>query len=305
MDAGRAVVPAALDGERLDRVVAMLVSVSRAEAATLVADGAVRVDGEVARSRSRRVREGDVLTVDVATAPSPVPGPDPSVRVTVLHEDHDLIVVDKPAGLVVHPGAGHTEGTLVHGLLARYPELARVGPPQRPGIVHRLDAGTSGVLAVARSERARVALIEQLASRTAGRRYQALVWGAVADEAGAVDAPIGRSRRDPTRMAVSADGRQARTRFRVRQRYSVPRPLTLLDCELETGRTHQIRVHLAAIGHPVVGDRRYGGARAGLDASRPMLHAEVLELDHPATGERMRFHAPVPDDMAGVLRTLS
>lgn len=298
-------VPAALGGERLDRVVALVTGLARAQAAGLVDAGAVRIDRRPVTQRSRRLVAGEELAVEVpAAAPAPAVGPDPSVTVAVVHEDADVLVVDKPAGLVVHPGAGQGDGTLVQGLLAQYPELAGVGEPGRPGIVHRLDKGTSGLLAVARSARAYTHLVGQLRARTVERRYVALVRGTVETDAGLIDAPVGRGRRDPTRMAVSASGRQARTRYRVIVRHTRPTPTTVVECRLETGRTHQIRVHLAAIGHPLVGDARYGGARADLALARPFLHAAHLGFDHPDGTGRHSFDSPLPADLAGALAGL-
>jgi 23S rRNA pseudouridine1911/1915/1917 synthase len=222
------------------------------------------------------------------------------VDVPVVAADEAVIVVDKPAGLVVHPGAGHRGGTMVHGLLARFPELAGVGQPDRPGIVHRLDAGTSGLLMVARTPAAYDSLVAQLAARTVERRYLACVWGAVASDSGVVDAPIGRSGTDPTAMAVVAEGRPARTGYEVLARFDHPVVATLLECRLETGRTHQARVHLAAIGHPLVGDARYGGQRASLPADRPFLHAHRLGFDHPVSGRRCRYESPLPPDLENV-----
>lgn len=300
-------VPALLDEVRVDRAVAMLAGISRARAATLVAGGRVRVDGVPASARSQPLRAGATLRVELGPAD---PGllPDPGVAFVVVHEDDHLVVVDKPAGLVVHPGAGRSAGTLASGLLARYPDLAAMaehGDPLRPGIVHRLDRGTSGLLAVARTEAARRALVAQLAARTASRRYLALVAGTVDEERGVVEAPVGRSSRTPTRMAVSARGREARTRYRVLRRYDDPLPSTLLAVALDTGRTHQIRVHLAAVGHPVVGDERYGrGGRPGgrlLHPGRLFLHAAELRLDHPATGVRTAWRSALPADLAAVV----
>jgi 23S rRNA pseudouridine1911/1915/1917 synthase len=300
------VVPAALDGERVDRIVAMLSGVSRAAAAQLVAGGSVRVDGQPVTSGKHRLHEGQVVELPDGGPIEPAPAEaDPSVPLDVVFADDDVIVVNKPAGLVVHPGAGNPGGTLVNGLLARFPDLEGVGvDSQRPGIVHRLDAETSGVLVVARSARAYESLVRQLAGRTAGREYVALAWGVPEARHGAVDAPIGRSAREPTRMAVSASGRPARTVYDVERAFGDPALCSLWRCRLETGRTHQIRVHLASIGHPVVGDARYGGVRPGLEAPRLMLHAETLTFDHPVTGERRRFEAPLPDDMAAVLSRL-
>lgn len=303
--AAREEVPAALDGERVDRVVALVLDCSRQEAAALLAAGEVQVGGKVVAKGSLRLHEGDVL--EVASAPpekDPRPVPDPDVPVAVVHEDPEVLVVDKPAGMVVHPGSGNDHRTLVHGLVARYPEVAEVGEPDRPGIVHRLDVGTSGLLAVARTPGAYESLTEQLGGRTVERRYDVLVWGHPDADAGLIDAPIGRSPRRRTSMAVSADGRDARTRYEVLHRYPSPE-VALLSCTLETGRTHQIRVHLQAIGHPVVGDDRYRGARPALPAPRPMLHAAHLGFEHPTTGERLAFDAPRPDDLVAVLDDLA
>jgi 23S rRNA pseudouridine1911/1915/1917 synthase len=276
------------------------------------------VDGRVVGSRSTALREGQQLAVDLDEDLGPtVPAGDPSVAFTVVYEDADLVVVDKPAGLVVHPGAGHDRGTLVHGLLARYPELAdlvdaeepgRDGPAtDRPGIVHRLDRGTSGLLVVARSAVAYRDLVDQLSSRSVARSYRALVLGTVEGESGVVDAPIGRSVTSPTRMAVSRRGKEARTHYRVDARFTEPAPTTLLDVALETGRTHQIRVHLAAIGHPLVGDDTYARSRSlpGTTIGRPFLHAYRLELVHPVTGEMMAWESELPEDLVAQLAALS
>jgi 23S rRNA pseudouridine1911/1915/1917 synthase len=300
-------VPAALAGERVDRAVALLTGLPRSDVAALVESGAVRLGGRVVSTRSRRVAEGDLLEVEMA-APSRQSAlvADSSVEVSIVYSDDDVIVVDKPPGLVVHPGAGHPSGTLVHVLLARFPEIEGVGAdPQRPGIVHRLDEGTSGLLVVARSTRAYDSLVAQLKSRSADRRYLGLVAGTVGPAAGMVDAPIGRSERERTRMAVSVRGREARTRYEVRERFVEPIECTLVECRLETGRTHQIRVHMAAIGHPVIGDPRYRGARSGLPCPRPFLHAYRLAFDHPGTGERVEFASPLPPDLDEVRGRLS
>lgn len=293
-----AVVPAALAGERVDRAVALLTGLPRSEVATLVADGRVRLDDRSVTTKSRRVAEGEVLSVELPEASVEALVAEAGVEVPVVHADDEVVVVDKPPGLVVHPGAGNETGTLVQGLLARFPELAGVGAADRPGIVHRLDAGTSGLLVVARTDAAYESLVAQLQARTVDRRYLALVGGAVEAPSGMVDAPIGRSERDPTRMAVRADGREARTRYEVRERFTEPAPATLLECRLETGRTHQIRVHLAAIGHPVLGDPRYG--RGPVPAPRLFLHAHRLSFDHPSSGARLTFTSPLPADLEAV-----
>ena len=295
-------VPASLAGERVDRAVALLTGWSRGDVQTMLANEAVLVDGRPV-AKSHRLQEGDVIEVLDEPTPAAPPEADAAVAIEVRHEDADVVVVAKPAGLVVHPGAGHETGTLVHGLLARYPEMAAVGDPFRPGIVHRLDRDTSGLLMVARSARAYDSLVTQLAEHSVDRRYVALVWGHLAAPRGMIDAPIGRSVSRRTRMAVRGDGRAARTGYEVQTTFATP-ACSLLDCRLETGRTHQIRVHLAAIGHPVVGDATYGGVRNGLDLTRPFLHAEHVGFVHPATDTPLAFDEPLPPELDEVLRGL-
>jgi 23S rRNA pseudouridine1911/1915/1917 synthase len=288
-------VPAVLVGERIDRAVALLTGWSRAEVQALLAAGAIRVDGAVP-AKSHRLHAG--ATVELLAEPEPerVPVAE-DVEVHVVAADDAVIVVDKPAGLVVHPGAGHEHGTLVQGLLARYPELAGVGDARRPGIVHRLDRDTSGLLIVARAADAYDRLVADLAAHAVERRYLALVRGVPDAARATVDAPIGRSARQPTRMAVRSGGRPARTTYEVLARDGDD--AALLECRLETGRTHQIRVHLAAIGHPVVGDAAYGSAAGSLD--RPFLHAYALAFTHPRTGERQAFESALPEDLRAAL----
>ena len=299
-------IPQALAGERLDRVVALVAECSRSDAAALVAMGGVTVDGSIERTGKIRLKAGQVITVEPELLPEAGgPEPDPSITFDLLHADDDLIVVDKPAGLVVHPGAGNPRGTLVNGLLSRFPDIASVGESHRPGIVHRLDVGTSGLMVVARSERAYHVLVDALAARDIGRAYRTLVWGHLANPQGVVDAPIGRDHRDPMRMAVVVDGKPSRTRFRVLREYGTPAEASSLECRLESGRTHQIRVHLSAIGHPVVGDPLYGGVRAPIATPRPFLHAAALDLHHPITRESMHFESALPDDLRAVESTLS
>jgi 23S rRNA pseudouridine1911/1915/1917 synthase len=296
------VVPVALAGERVDRAVALLTGWSRAEVQALIDEDQVLVDGRSV-IKSRRLAEGEVI--ELLAEPQPVGLPEAQdIPVVVVSDDDDVIVVDKPAGLIVHPGAGHPDGTLVNGLLHRYPELAGVGDPARPGIVHRLDGNTSGLLAVARTPRAYDGLVGALAARTVHRGYRALVWGIPDAASGLIDAPIGRSIRRPTRMAVREGGKEARTQYTVERTFADPE-VSLLQCALETGRTHQIRVHLAAIRHPVVGDPAYGGIRAGVEISRPFLHAATLGFAHPVTGEPREFSSALPPDLALVLDRLS
>lgn len=299
------VIPAALDGQRIDRVVSLITGESRAEAAEIVARGGVVVNGEVVTAKAQRLHEHDEIEVRWEPAAAVArPQPDPDVAFTVVHTDADVVVIDKPAGLVVHPGSGHIGDTLVNGLLARYPEIAEVGEPDRPGIVHRLDKETSGLLMVARTQVAYEGLVEQLAARSVDRRYVALVWGELATPQGQVEAPIGRSSRDPTRMSVTERGKEAITRYEVQQVFAEPVPVSLLACKLETGRTHQIRVHLQAIGHAVVGDARYHGIRQTLPVPRLFLHAAHLGFRHPVTDEWLAYDSTLPADLQGVLDTL-
>ena len=298
-------VPGPLDGERIDRVVAMVTEVSRTEATQLVRAGAVTVDGLVVTRGADRLAAGAQLAITLPPV-EPELGlqPDASIVVPVVYADDDVLVVDKPADLVVHPGAGHDAGTMVHGLLAVYPELAGVGGADRPGIVHRLDRGTSGLVVVARTPVAYDSLVEQLGDRSVDRQYRCVVWGHPESPRGVVDAPIGRSPRSPTKMAVTQKGKPARTRYEVEATFTEPAPVSLLTCSLETGRTHQIRVHLSAIGHPVLGDDRYRGVRQSLSCPRTFLHAEHLGFTHPTSGERLTFDSALPDDLAEVLASL-
>jgi 23S rRNA pseudouridine1911/1915/1917 synthase len=294
-------VPESLEGERVDRALALVTGWSRAEVARLVDDDHVLVGGRPV-AKGRRLSAGEIIEllaeppVDRPPAPEPIP-------LDVRFADDDLVVVAKPAGLVVHPGPGHPAATLVNGLLARFPEIAGVGDPARPGIVHRLDRDTSGLMVVARTPRAYDALVDALARRDVERAYLALVWGRLDAPRGVIDAPIARSQTRRTRMAVRDRGREARTGFEVVEELDGPE-VSLLECRLETGRTHQIRVHLSAVGHPVVGDRAYGGARSSLALDRPFLHATRLAFEHPVTGARLELDDPLPAELAAVLEGL-
>lgn len=297
--------PASLDGERVDRSVAFLTGWSRSAVASVIDAGGVLVGGRPA-SRSRRLVAGEV--VEVTKEPELTGRPQPEeIELDVRFADNDLAIIAKPAGMVVHPGAGQEHGTLVSALLARFPDIAEVGDPLRPGIVHRLDRGTSGLLVTALSQRAYEALVDAFARREIKRRYIALCWGNVEAHQGVIDAPLGRSPIHRTKMTVRRDGKEARTHYKVRERYPDP-PTSLLDCELETGRTHQIRVHLTAIGHPVVGDVMYGGDRVlpGLDLhDRPFLHAWSLTLMHPITSTTLSFEDPLPSELEVVRAALA
>ena len=213
------------------------------------------------------------------------------IPLDIVYEDEDIAVIDKPAGMVVHPAPGHYTGTLVHALLGRGGAWSAVGGASRPGVVHRLDKGTSGLIVVARNDASHRSLSSQLKDRSLSRTYLAIVQGRVRADAGELEGPIGRHPRERKRMAVVAGGRYARTRYQVVER---KRTHTLLRCDLDTGRTHQIRVHLATLGHPVAGDTEYGGREDGLE--RPMLHAWRLRLRHPRTGAEMTFEAAAPQD---------
>ena len=299
-------------GERLDRwLAARLPDLSRARLQALIADGAVRVDGSAARA-SARVKPGQSVEVSVPDPAAAVPQPE-DIPLRVIHEDAHLIVIDKPAGLVVHPGAGTARGTLVNALLHRVEDLSGVGGVLRPGIVHRLDRGTSGLIVVAKDDAAHQHLARQFASRTVEKEYLAVVVGRPRRASGAIDAPIGRDPVHRKRMSVRAPrGRAARTT------YVVEEPLAgaaLLRVRIHTGRTHQIRVHLASIGHPIAGDATYGGRRAAAGAGgglagaaatldRPALHAARLSFTHPATGERVVFTSPLPEDLLALVERL-
>lgn len=304
-------------GERLDRFLAgREPERSRARLQGLIRDGRVCVNGRVARA-AQRLKGGDRVELTLPPPRVTTLEPEP-IPLCVVWSDESLMVIDKPAGMVVHPGAGAARGTLVHALLHLDPAIASVGGAGRPGIVHRLDKDTSGLLLVARTERAHRALVEAMQSRLIHRVYQALVWGDLPEAVGTVERPIGRDPRHRQRMAVLArGGRPARTHWRALRRWGVA---TRLEVTLDTGRTHQIRVHLAHLGHPVLGDPVYGGrskkllslagSQRSLTAdllrvmSRQALHAFELRLAHPLTGEKLRFESPLPDDFTEALHRL-
>ena len=288
-----------MDAPRLDQyLVGLLTGQSRNRVQRLIADGHVRVNDATARA-GLRLRKGDRLSWELPpTAPTRLQPEAMDLR--VLYEDDDLVVIDKPAGLVVHPGPGHATGTLVHGLLARAAGWSTIGGAERPGIVHRLDRDTSGLIVVARNDETHRALTRQLQQRVMTRRYRAIVVGEVADPAARIEAPIGRDVKHRQRMMVVAGGREAITEF---VRLGVAGGHSLLQVSLTTGRTHQIRVHLAYIKHPVLGDPVYG-RRSPLIA-RPALHAEALSLRHPRTGKLMTWRAAPPEDFELAWNSLS
>jgi 23S rRNA pseudouridine1911/1915/1917 synthase len=319
----RAVVETAQSGVRLDRFLAdALPDLSRSRLQQLIAQGAVTRLGLTIGDANERVKPEDIYEIRV---PPPVPaapaGQD--IPLNVIHEDDDLIVIDKPAGLVVHPAAGNLDGTLVNALIAHCGgSLLGIGGEARPGIVHRLDKDTSGLIVAAKNDRAMHSLAKQFAHRTIERAYDAVAWGSPRAGEGVVEGDIGRNPFDRKRMAVlRGGGKPARTRYRMQERYGNPeRPFaSLIECRLETGRTHQIRVHLAHIGHPLIGDSVYGRARnvpraktvaeggafsAAADFPRQALHARVLGFKHPTSQKQMRFEAPWPADFAGLIASL-
>lgn len=293
-------------GDRLDRLVSDRLGLSRTRVQALIAENRVLVDGRAAR-KSEKLEAGNHVSVEVP-APEPVDIVAEDLPLTIVFEDAHLLVVDKASGMVVHPAPGHRSGTLVNALLFHIQDLSGVGGRLRPGIVHRLDRDTSGLLVVAKSDVAHHALADALRARRIKRLYKAAVWGHLAEVATTVDAPIRRDPRDRKRMAVVEGGRRAVSRARVRERWL---RADLLDVALQTGRTHQIRVHMAHIGHPVVGDSVYGaGWERGLGGPdrrwardlarltpRQFLHAAELVFDHPVTATRMRFRSALPPDL--------
>lgn len=303
-------------GRRLDQVLATRLSNwSRTRIQQWVRDGRVTIEGTAVRS-SRAVAMGECLEVEVPEPAVPILEPIP-VALNTLFEDDDLLVLDKPAGLQMHPGAGPARTTLAHALVERYPGWDPPGSPERPGIVHRLDRETSGLVVIGRSGRAYLGLLGQIQRREVRRRYLALVWGGPSSERGRISAAIGRDPRDRRKMAVRSEGRPATSDWRVLRRF---RELTLLEVRLQTGRTHQIRVHLAHAGHPVFADPAYGDRRSWLDRLQPgrrtaierllrrlnrqALHAYHLAFRHPVGGGRLRFESPAPADLDQVLLEL-
>jgi 23S rRNA pseudouridine1911/1915/1917 synthase len=336
------VVAAEAAGTRLDRVLAdhfadSVAALSRSRLKTLIEAGAVAVDGKTIRDPSHRVNSGAAIAVEVPPAAPPKPAAE-SIALNVVYEDADIIVIDKPKNLVVHPAAGHWTGTLVNALIAHCGDsLSGIGGERRPGIVHRLDKDTTGLMVVAKNDRAHRALAAQFADHGRSgegfeRGYLALVWGAPERPHGTIDRPIDRDQRARDRMAVREGGREAVTHWQVLERYRTGKPAkktvkgatpdlpvaSLLLCRLETGRTHQIRVHLASIGHPLLGDETYGAgfrtkaallppeAQVALAAlARQGLHAHILSVKHPSSGEIMRFQSELPHDLARLRNALA
>jgi 23S rRNA pseudouridine1911/1915/1917 synthase len=299
-DARRLVVGTADAGARLDAYLAgVLADVSRSAAAVLVREGRVTVNGRNQRP-SYRVSQGDEVAVTLVRSPGLSAAPE-EIPLDIVYQDADMAVIDKPAGLVVHPAPGHPSGTLANALAARFPGARDVGDEERPGIVHRLDRDTSGLIVVALNAAAHADLQRQIASHEAGRRYLALAAGHFPRGEGTIEAPIGRDLHDRTKMATyGAASRSARTSYRVLE--SLP-GFDLVEATLHTGRTHQIRVHFAAAGHPLAGDASYGGPELPR-LHRQFLHAYRLEVTSPTTGRVLRFHSPLPGDLAAILGDL-
>ena len=300
-------VPADCAGMRFDQALArMFPEHSRSRLAAWVKDGQVKLD-HAAVDAKRKVWGGERVSLELWPDARDTAAEAEAIGLDIVHEDAALLVLNKPAGLVVHPGSGNWQGTLLNGLLHHHPPLEAI---PRAGIVHRLDKDTSGLLVVAKTLEAQTDLVRQLQARTVVRQYLALVHGSVARDS-SVDAPIGRHQTQRTRMAVTEHGRAARTHYRVLERFA---KATLIECSLDTGRTHQIRVHMQSIGHPLVGDPVYrAGARVGhgpaagplANFKRQALHAYRLGLVHPVSGEPMQWEAPVPEDMRALLRELA
>jgi 23S rRNA pseudouridine1911/1915/1917 synthase len=288
-------------GQRLDRYLTALVpDISRTSIQQIIAEGGVLVNGRTSKA-GYALREGDEIRAYHMVYPNrPAHFQPQNFPLDILYEDDDLLVINKAAGMVVHPAAGHQNDTLVNALLARYPQLRAQKDDVRPGIVHRLDKDTSGLLIIAKNIQTQAALIEMLKQHRIVKRYLALVEGVLTLDHGSIDAPIGRDSRNRQQMTITATGRESRTHFRVLERFARH---TLLLLELETGRTHQIRVHLKAIGHPVVGDSVYGSTRSHHKPAlrHQFLHAYQLKFQHPTTGAVVEIEAPLPADLQAVL----
>ncbi len=288
------------EASRIDAFLAANTELSRSKLQKLIRSGDVLINGSTCKPNAE-VRIGDAIRIrfEPETGDA-LPEPE-NIPLDVVYEDDDLAVINKPKGMVVHPAPGNPSGTLVNALLYRFRELSKSGGEIRPGIVHRIDRLTSGLLVVAKNDAAHEALAKQFALHTAHREYLCLVHGNLKEDSGTVDAPIGRHRTDRKRMAVTEDGRRAVTHWRVLQRFGTE---TLLDVKLETGRTHQIRVHMAYIKHPILGDEVYGSASSKLGLSGQALHGYRLTFVHPRTGEAMTYTAPLPEDFTVALKKL-
>ena len=286
-------------GERIDKAVSSLQTEwSRTQIGNWISEGVLTVNGEVVKPKYK-VKTGDVIEITVPEVEElEIVAED--LNLEIIYEDADVLVVNKPRGMVVHPAPGHTTGTLVNGLMHHCTDLSGINGVMRPGIVHRIDKDTTGLLMVAKNDVAHESLVNQLVEKTVTRKYTALVHGHIAHDKGTIDAPIGRDTKDRQKQAVVDSGKHAVTHFQVIERFG---DYTLVECRLETGRTHQIRVHMNYIGFPLVGDPKYG-PRKTIDFGGQVLHAGVIGFIHPVTGEYLEFSAPLPEDFEQLLATL-
>ena len=286
-------------GERLDVFLSRKLGKTRSALTKAIEEGRVLLNGRIPSKSGVKVEKDDEVVVDIPD-PRPIAAVPQDIPIEILYEDEDIVVVNKPQGMVTHPASGSPDGTLVNALLARVTDLSGINGEIRPGIVHRLDKDTSGVLVVAKNDASHLSLSEQISAKKALRFYYALVIGNLSADEGRIDKCIGRSKKDRKQMAVDEEGRKAVTLYRVIERF---KGYTLVECELLTGRTHQIRVHMKSIGHPVVGDPVYGKP-SPLAPHGQLLHAHKLVLFHPRTGEQMSFEAPINDTFAAALSKL-
>ena len=292
------------DGERVDRVIAFFSGLSRSKVSDLISKRLILRNGIPIKKGSEIVHTNDEICMpDLLDEAVEEIASDESIDFEVVFEDDSVIVVSKPSGLIVHPGSGIANGTLVNGLAAQFPDLREIGDPTRLGLVHRLDKGTSGLLIVARTPEALENLKFQMQERHVHRQYFAIVAGHVESNKGVVDAPLGRDPKNPLKRAVINSGKYARTHYEIDQKYESPFKVSMLNCRLETGRTHQIRVHLAAIGHPVLGDELYGGRTSFNIENRLALHAQMLTFLHPKTRNLMNFESPLPVELTSMKDT--
>ena len=285
------------EGIRLDAFLAQQSGETRSRIQNLIEQGCVRVNGAAPKKAGVKLAAGDEVELNLPD-PEPLEAVPVEMEIPIVYEDADIVVVNKPRSLVVHPAAGHAQDTLVNALLFACDDLSGIGGKLRPGIVHRLDKDTTGLLVVAKNDEAHVSLSQQISVHSAGRVYWALVEGRMKEPSGTVCAPIGRSPKDRKKMAVVPGGKEATTHWRVLRQYE---KTTLIECRLVTGRTHQIRVHMASLHHPVCGDPIYGVAKSAAGACPLMLHARQLHIRHPRTGEEMEFTAEPPQDFLTVL----
>lgn len=283
------------DYKRIDSYLMNELDISRSKVEKLIKDGNVTVNGKKIKP-SYSVKKGDTIEYEIVEEDMDVE-PE-NIPLDIVYEDNDVIVVNKPNGMVVHPAPGNYHGTLVNALMYHFKNLSNINGPLRPGIVHRIDADTTGLLMVAKNDKAHEYLAKQLENKTSHRKYIALVWGVIEEDTGTIDAPVGRDEKNRKRMAVIGSGKEAVTHFKVIKRY---KDVTLIECVLETGRTHQIRVHMNYIGHPIVNDPLYG-KRKLIDESGQCLHAKELGFNHPTTHEDMFFTSELPESFNNILK---